>query len=161
MRGRWSTHTIVDNIIGLHCKWDAMKTGIEAGALEMAIRPVLLSELNSRGLTSIATVPIPTGNKDKEMRARPFSHMVEKGTFFMPENEEEPWVSDYIAELVRFPNGKHDDQVDATAHGVNMLRTIPTPRSLDGKVFTSQRDVRAYLDRMCDCLLYTSPSPRD
>lgn len=38
------------------------------------------------------------------------------------------WNDDFLAECDDFPNGDHDDQVDAAAHGYNFLRPNLTPR---------------------------------
>jgi predicted phage terminase large subunit-like protein len=34
---------------------------------------------------------------------------------YLPHSEYAPWVNDFIEECVHFPNGEHDDQVDAMA----------------------------------------------
>lgn len=44
---------------------------------------------------------------------------ITSGNVFLPRGEE--WVSDYIEEFASFPNGKHDDQVDATSQALNKL----------------------------------------
>jgi hypothetical protein len=38
---------------------------------------------------------------------------VEAGNVYLPHPEYAPWVNDFIEECVQFPNGAHDDQVDA------------------------------------------------
>ena len=39
--------------------------------------------------------------------------VVQQGMVYLPKDA--PWVGPLIAELLRFPNGTHDDQVDALA----------------------------------------------
>ena len=41
----------------------------------------------------------------------------------MPESA--PWVTDFIEEMACFPNGIHDDIVDATTQALNYLRERP------------------------------------
>ena len=53
---------------------------------------------------------------DKEMRMRAQTATIEAGKVFIP--REAPWVADYLHELAMFPKGRHDDQVDSTAHAL-------------------------------------------
>ena len=45
--------------------------------------------------------------------------MFEAGQVLLP--REAPWLGTYLAELLAFPNGKHDDQVDSTSQALNWL----------------------------------------
>jgi hypothetical protein len=60
---------------------------------------------------------------------------MEAGKIFLPESA--PWVSDFIEEMACFPNGIHDDVVDATTQALNYLREEPQlpPISLGYSVF--------------------------
>jgi predicted phage terminase large subunit-like protein len=52
----------------------------------------------------------PTGNK--QVRAEPFAAQVEAGNVYIVRAA---WNNNYIDELCMFPNGAHDDQVDASS----------------------------------------------
>jgi predicted phage terminase large subunit-like protein len=54
----------------------------------------------------------------KEVRARPFAAQVEAGNVRLVRA---PWNARFIEELVGFPNGEHDDQVDAVSGAFNKL----------------------------------------
>ena len=54
-----------------------------------------------------------TGRRDKEARARAIQGRMQQGMVYIPKNEN--FSGPLIAELLRFPNGVHDDQVDALA----------------------------------------------
>jgi predicted phage terminase large subunit-like protein len=57
-------------------------------------------------------IPVnPLGGK--VARAQAVSPLVEAGNVYLPHPEWQPWVNDFIEEFVQFPNGAHDDQVDA------------------------------------------------
>ena len=43
----------------------------------------------------------------------------ETGQALLP--REAPWLATYINELLAFPNGRYDDQVDSTAHALDWL----------------------------------------
>lgn len=55
-------------------------------------------------------------NIDKVTRGLDAAPMVETGNVFLPINAD--WLSDFLAEASAFPNGKHDDQLDAAFDGI-------------------------------------------
>lgn len=55
---------------------------------------------------------------DKAIRAEPFAAMAQAGNVRLVRA---PWNAAYISELLSFPLGKHDDQVDASAGAFNKL----------------------------------------
>lgn len=69
------------------------------------------------------TVPAPIARKattDKVSRVDGVTGMIEAGQLVLPPNA--PWASEYKAELLAFPSGRYDDQVDATAHLLEWVR---------------------------------------
>jgi len=46
-------------------------------------------------------------------RAAAVSPLIEAGNIYLPHPSWAPWVNDFIEECAAFPNGAHDDQVDA------------------------------------------------
>ena len=60
-----------------------------------------------------------TPNKDKVGRANPWLAKVDGGMFYMVRR---PWNQDFMHELEQFPNGAHDDQVDAVSVLWEMVR---------------------------------------
>lgn len=44
---------------------------------------------------------------------------IEAGNVFLPDPKANPWVDAFIDEALRFPRGKHDDQVDAMTMALN------------------------------------------
>lgn len=61
----------------------------------------------------------------KEARASAVSPLVEAGNVHLPTPELAPWVADLIEEAAAFPNGAHDDQVDAMSQALNRLILAP------------------------------------
>lgn len=57
----------------------------------------------------------------KVARANAVIPYFEAGNFYLPEPTLNPWVEDYIEELVSFPNGVNDDCVDATTQALLYL----------------------------------------
>ena len=58
----------------------------------------------------------------KMSRAAAVSAEVEAGNWHLPHPGIAPWVLDFVEECASFPNGAHDDQVDAWSQGGNYLR---------------------------------------
>ena len=53
----------------------------------------------------------PEGSKADRMAAQSFR--IEAGQVHLPKDA--PWLDDYLLELLAFPHGRHDDQVDSTS----------------------------------------------
>lgn len=82
--------------------------------------PAIISALGSR-IPGI--IPYnPRGSKTA--RAYAISPLFEAGNVYLPPmDEEHPWVKGFIDELLAFPNGAHDDQVDAMTQALDTLAT--------------------------------------
>jgi predicted phage terminase large subunit-like protein len=55
---------------------------------------------------------------DKITRADPVSSQAEAGNIYLVKG---PWITDFLDEAEAFPNGSHDDQVDAVSGAFNQL----------------------------------------
>jgi hypothetical protein len=58
----------------------------------------------------------------KMSRAAAVSPEVEAGNWYLPHPAVAAWAAEFIEECASFPNGAHDDQVDAWSQGGNYLR---------------------------------------
>lgn len=58
-------------------------------------------------------------NIDKITRANDVAPFIESGRVYLPERAD--WLNDFIVEHAQFPNGAHDDQVDTTSDGLNVI----------------------------------------
>jgi predicted phage terminase large subunit-like protein len=85
----------------------------------------------------------PQGGKVSRVVA--VSPDVEAGNVYLPSRACAPWIDDFISETAAFPNGAHDDQVDACSQGLlrlrtqNMAQTAPDPYK-QGKTHGTGRD---------------------
>ena len=65
--------------------------------------------------------PIPIDpESDKLTRAAAQSLAIENGQVFLP--AEAPWLADLHAEIVQFPNARHDDQIDSMSQYLGWIR---------------------------------------
>ncbi|HEX3430722.1 MAG TPA: phage terminase large subunit [Rhizomicrobium sp.] len=83
----------------------------------------LIQELLGEGLEVVKKV---TPEGDKIMRLHAQTAKIEEGRVHLPRSA--PWLEDYLAELVVFPRGRYDDQVDSTAQA---LASLPTEDNLE------------------------------
>lgn len=58
---------------------------------------------------------------DKVMRASAFSAQCEAGNVLLLNG---PWIEEYLGELEAFPEGGHDDRVDASSNAFNLLMKL-------------------------------------
>jgi predicted phage terminase large subunit-like protein len=61
----------------------------------------------------------------KVARAAAVSPLIEAGNIYLPHPQFMPWVNDFIEECAAFPNGAHDDQVDAMTQALLRWHMIP------------------------------------
>lgn len=64
----------------------------------------------------IATNP---GTRGKAERAQAVAPFIEAGNVWIP--SESPWLADFLSEVEAFPNGAHDDQIDAASQALERL----------------------------------------
>ena len=85
----------------------------------------LLQDLMRDGLRNVHGV-LPVA--DKVMRMRMQTAVIENGFVYLPEHE--PWLPDYLHELMMFPKGRHDDQVDSTSQALQWFNWQPPEPSI-------------------------------
>ncbi len=87
--------------------------GIEAAMHGAAVVQELRRE---RGFRQFAFRQVRVSG-DKLTRALAWLNLAEEGKVYIVRG---PWNDDFVDEVCRFPNGRHDDQVDAVSIAVNM-----------------------------------------
>ena len=101
----------------LQAYWDAKPVLIE----DKASGQQLIQDLKREGFRQ--AVAIKTMD-DKIMRLHAQTAVIENGFVFFPTNE--PWLPDFMHELMAFPKSKYDDQVDSMSQA---LEWISRPRN--------------------------------
>jgi predicted phage terminase large subunit-like protein len=61
----------------------------------------------------------------KVARAAAVSPLIEAGKVYLPHPDYAPWVGDFIEECAAFPNGAHDDRVDAMTQALLRWKVAP------------------------------------
>lgn len=104
--------------------------GVESNAFQALAFQELISD---RDLLGVAIRSIQVQD-DKVTRARPLQGRAKAGKIYLVRG---PWNESFIAEMVDFPTGAHDDQVDTASGGLQMLATPKTTRLHIGRVRTA------------------------
>lgn len=107
----------------------------QAGKAQVVAYAKLLSGFDIAGI-------VQTG--DKVVRAAPLSAQVSVGNVAIyigkPGEPRHAWVEPLLEELEAFPEGDHDDQVDATAQGFNAMANGSSTRTAKNTISTSSID---------------------
>ncbi len=114
-RGQWSTdnrNRIMKQTAELDGRSVSVRVPQDAGAAGLDAARMYVRLLQGFAVETVR----PTG--DKATRAEPFSAQVNAGNVRLVRGE---WNRAFIEELRAFPQGKHDDQVDAAADAFNKV----------------------------------------
>jgi len=137
------TLTALRSLVAKYPKYNELL--IEEKANGAAVIDTLRNELHSL----IAIVP----KESKIARLNAVSPMIEAGNLWVPNPKLYPWVDDFIQEIITFPKGKFDDQVDAMTQYLNrvrdssigkMVETEPDPRFSTSKTLAGSLTSREY-----------------
>lgn len=102
----------VQALLALIKRWPSAREKIvEAKANGDAIVNTLT---NTHGVSGV--VPENPGKESKTQRASAMLPYHRAGNVYLPEGA--PWLEEYIAEHAAFPNGRHDDDVDAQSQAL-------------------------------------------
>ena len=127
VRARLEVPDLRRAIIRLTNHWEADATIIEDAGIGRAVT----QDLRRTG----ALRPILQRPRfDKRARLEAQSARFEAGQIHLP--REAPWLATYISELLAFPFGRHDDQVDSTSQALLYLtqRQVPRPPLIRGNI---------------------------
>ena len=96
----------------------------ESGPIRRAVEPFMLRRMDERN--AYCQIEWMASISDKAARARSIQGMASMGKVFLPKNA--TWKGDILAQLLRFPAGKHDDAVDVFSligRGLEHVRPKP------------------------------------
>ena len=108
VRGRFDFAELKRAVIGRRNQWPDAHILIE----DKGSGTSLIQELRREQVNPIAITP----DVDKVTRVYATQPRFESGSVHFPENA--PWLDDLIGELLGFPEGRHDDQVDSISQAL-------------------------------------------
>lgn len=138
IRERMDGKEIVDTFLALQKLYDPVAMGVEDMQISKAIGPFLREEMVKNN-TYISLLPLKHGGKDKSTRARSIqARLRAHGVKFDKEGD---WYPLFENEMLSFPRGKHDDQVDAFAYLgllLDMLIEAPTKEEEEDELYADE-----------------------
>ena len=110
-RGHWESPDIIDEMFAVQKTYKPEIFVAEQGVIEKSIGPFLNAEMVKRKcyINLLTKTPV----KDKMARAQSFKARMRAGGVEF--DTEAPWFPALQAEMLSFPRGRYDDQVDALA----------------------------------------------
>jgi len=128
---------IVNAIVAQARKHTPAVIGMERGHISMSIIPTLEKEMvKNRIFCTINADLVPVN--DKSVRARPLQGMFQRHMISI--NPRQSWYEDLMRELLRFPHGVNDDQVDAFSWLAKMSLAHSLPQKSRQAVGKSWKD---------------------
>jgi predicted phage terminase large subunit-like protein len=131
LRARMDALQIVEAILDM---WVAhpntQACGIEEGQIKLTMGPMLEKRVAERRLFNFHQIPLKPGRQDKVARARTIQGRMQQGRVFFPKIENAPWMEKLIDEMLAFPFGKNDDQVDTLGY-CGLMAAEVTPPTID------------------------------
>jgi len=126
--GHFDAFEIVDEICDSYERWKPYAVGIEKDKVSLAVGPLLDTVIRDRELYALYVEelkPAQEGNKLK--RCRTLQGLMRQGKVHLPHPDDQPWVSEFVTELLQFPYGRRDDHVDAAAWLGLLAADTPAP----------------------------------
>lgn len=118
---------IVDTILDFARDYDANALGFEDGQIWKAIESQFTKRCEERRQFPSYEVLKPL--TDKMVRANPLRGRMQLGKVFF--DKQARWFTELLKELLHFPAGKHDDQVDALSWAIRLTLSRIAPRQKD------------------------------
>jgi predicted phage terminase large subunit-like protein len=136
-------HYIVESILNLCSRWysPGLQLGFEDGQIYRAIESLLKKRMRERRVYPAITVLKPI--TDKMARARPLQGRMQQGMVSF--NAHGDWYDACRTEMLRFPAGVHDDQVDSISWMTQLAIGREPPHKPRPKAPKSWRDKLAHI----------------
>ena len=123
-RGRWDGFEIIENMFWIQEKYEPNLFIAEKGQIKHTLDAFLNAEMVKRG--QYINLHAVTPKVDKEQRAKPLQARMRAGGVRF--NKEKQWYAGLVDEMLVFPRGQHDDQVDALAYiGLALDKVVMAP----------------------------------
>jgi predicted phage terminase large subunit-like protein len=142
-RRQAESHIWVEEFINLVQQHKPLNWGEENGQIVKSLGPFIDKRMRERRIycrrEQMASVA------DKPTRARSFQARAAMGKVYLPHGAQ--WVTDLMSEMMTFPAGKHDDQIDALGLIGRMLDTMVSGRAPKAPEPPESKWNRAFMKR--------------
>ena len=134
---------IIDEILDFAQEWDADQLGFEDGQIWKAIEFQFQKRCEERRQYPSHELLKPL--TDKMVRANPLKGRMQLGKVYF--DKQAPYFTELMKEMLHFPAGKHDDQIDSLAWAIRLTlaRAAPRDQRPTLKVKSWKDELRAYM----------------
>jgi predicted phage terminase large subunit-like protein len=115
---------IIDEILDFAQEWDADQLGFEDGQIWKAIEFQFQKRCEERRQYPSHELLKPL--TDKMVRANPLKGRMQLGKVYFDKHA--PYFTELMKEMLHFPAGKHDDQIDSLAWAIRLTLARAAPR---------------------------------
>lgn len=116
LKGHWRVSEQIENIFTMYLKWKPSSIGLETVAYQKALKSWIEEKMRQTGTYFPITELRRNTNETKEFRIKAMEPFYREGKVFHAR-----WMRSLEDELLRFPKGKHDDEIDALASQLELL----------------------------------------
>lgn len=116
LKGHWRVSEQIQNIFSMYLKWKPATIGLETIAYQKALKSWIEEKMRQTGTYFPITEFRRNTNESKEFRIKAMEPFYREGKVFHAR-----WMRTLEEELLRFPKGKHDDEIDALANQLELL----------------------------------------
>lgn len=146
-RGQTDSLVWVEQLLSLAKQWKPQEWGEESGQIINSMGPVI--ERRQRETSNFFYRKQYPSTADKSVRAQSFRAYMAMGKVYFPKGAE--WLGDLESELLSFPAGRHDDQVDVCSLIGRMLdRLLNAEKTVkkDKRPITAMPTLKEITDEM-------------
>jgi predicted phage terminase large subunit-like protein len=136
-RGRWDGFEIIENMFWVQEKYSPNLFIAEKGQIKHTLDAFLNAEMVKRG--QYINLHAVTPKVDKEQRAKPLQARMRAGGVRF--DKEKNWYPSLVDEMLVFPRGQHDDQVDALAYiglALDKVTLAPTKEEIEDEEYQQE-----------------------
>ena len=127
---------LMQRVVSYAQQWKPILIGFEDGQIFKSLQSTFIKTCAERNY--YPSYEVLSCLTDKMVRAQPLRGRLQVGKLWLPTHAS--WLDEFKTEFLRFPAGKHDDQVDATAHCVRLTMSKSAPRVAEPKPMKSWKD---------------------
>jgi predicted phage terminase large subunit-like protein len=109
-RGQVSPDVWTERQLMMIRRWKPLEWADEGGLIGKSTAPLINQRMRETGVYCYHKQYPQAKGENKQVRAASMRGRMAQGKVFLPQNA--PWCKDLEDELMTFPNGRHDDQVD-------------------------------------------------